>query len=111
MSMELQVKELVCVLDDIIEVLAADGKTHWKKWMQESKTRIMNSDYSGIEHLLNAFGGMGSFNDLIICQDQIEGRFVWKVGQKNDRLSELRSRAWELARSIQREHDKPVRGS
>ena len=67
-------KQLVDILDQIISLLKTDNEDHWQKWILESKLRLLNSDYSGIEHLLNAYGGMGSFNDLIISQDANNGK-------------------------------------
>ena len=100
--------ELLKILDEIIQLLEADGEQHWSKWMRQSRDRLQNADYSGIEHLLSAYGGMGSFNDLVICQGYENGEFRLKDGyvEKNDRLSELRSKAWELADAIQRDHMK-----
>ena len=100
-------KELIEVLTSIIDLLKSDGETHWAAWMRKSKSRLESSDFSGITHLLGAYGGMGSFNDLIICQQMIGGKFSWKDGhiEKNDELSRLRSEAWELADAIKRSRD------
>lgn len=72
--------------------------------MHKSKSRVEASDFSGITHLLGAYGGMGSFNDLIICQQMVGGKFSWKDGhiEKNHELDRLRSKAWELADAIKR---------
>lgn len=100
-------QELVEVLGSLIELLRSDGETHWSAWMAKSKARLEASDFSGITHLLGAYGGMGSFNDLILCQQMVGGRFSWKAGheEKNDQLSQLRSRAWELADAIKRSQE------
>jgi len=49
---------------------------------------------------------MGSFNDLVIGQNNQNGQFRWKDGhvETNNRLNELRENAWELADSIRRDH-------
>jgi hypothetical protein len=88
-------------------LLESDDEVHWKKWMSESKRRLQNSDFSGIEHLLSAYGGMGSFSDLVICQSTKDGGFVWKKGYKkrNNTLGKLRTKAWELATYIKRNHE------
>lgn len=97
-------KELVDVLEALVQLLRSDDETHWSAWMAKSKARLENSDFSGITHLLGAYGGMGSFNDLIICQQTIGGQVSWKAGhvEKNEELSQLRGRAWELADAINR---------
>jgi len=104
--MATKLDELLATLDELIQLLESDGEQHWSKWMRQSNTRLSNSDYSGIEHLLSAYGGMGSFNDLVICQSYENGEFHWKEGdvEINKRLDQLRSKAWELAYSIRRDH-------
>jgi len=100
-------KELVAVLQSLIDVLDRDNQTHWSKWMRVSKSRIEVSDFSGVTHLLGAYGGMGSFNDLMLGQSIQRGKIVWKENQAelNEELSRLRSEAWELATYIKRSQD------
>jgi len=104
--MATKLDELIKALDEIIQLLESDGEEHWSRWMRESRARLLNSDYFGIEHLRSAYGGMGSFNDLVICQSYENGEFEWKEGyiEKNNRLDELRGKAWELADGIWRHH-------
>ena len=98
---------LIAVLSELIELLERDSETHWSNWMRNAKSRIEASDYSGITHLLGAYGGMGSFNDLILGQSLQRGKIVWKDNQAelNEELSRLRSEAWELATYIKRSQD------
>ncbi|MBN1531575.1 MAG: hypothetical protein JXA20_02835 [Spirochaetes bacterium] len=100
--MGFHVKELVDVLGHIIALLESDDETQWKNRMIESRRRLLDSDHSGIDHLLGSYGGMGSFNDLVIGQSIKNGNLVWEEDckEKNDTLSRLRSRAWELALNI-----------
>ena len=104
--MATKLDELLKIINEIIQLLESDGETHWSRWMRQSRDLLLNSDYSGIEHLLSAYGGMGSFNDLVICQSYENGQFRWKENhvEKNDRLNELRGKAWELADDIRRDH-------
>ena len=106
--MATKLDELLEVLAEIIELLESDGEQHWSKWMRQSRARLVNSDYSGIKHLLSAYGGMGSFNDLVIGQCYENDQFRWKEGhiEKNNRLAELRSKAWEMADVMRRESSK-----
>ena len=103
--MATKLDELLETLDEIIQLLESDGEQHWSRWMRQSHERLQNSDFSGIEHLLSAYGGMGSFNDLVICQSYENGKFRWKEGyvEKNEQLNTLRSKAWELADAMRRE--------
>lgn len=99
--------ELVEVIDKIIALLLQDGDKHWSEWMVESKRRLLNSDFSGIEYLLRAYGGMGSFNDFVIGQTEKNGKVEWKPGaaENNKKLNELSSAAYELASDIKRNHE------
>ena len=55
--------------------------------MQEARVRLLRDDqYSGVTFLLGAYGGMGSFNDLVLGNDP-----------SNTRFEQLRERAWALA--------------
>jgi hypothetical protein len=84
-------------------LLLGAGDAHWAQWMDKSLARIEQGDLSGVGHLLSAYGGMGSFNDLILASanghsvDDAEHRTV------NERLDVLRTEMYELARKIQHE--------
>ncbi|MBK5435670.1 hypothetical protein JFV30_02015 [Pseudomonas sp. TH32] len=96
--------ELIDVLGDLATLLESDGDNHWSRWMRKAKTLLQASDYSGITYLRSAYGGMGSFNDLVLGQSSEGGVFSWKPGYKelNDRLDELRNKAAQLSTEIQR---------
>lgn len=97
-------EELICVLDQLATVLESDGDTHWGLWMRKARARLLDSDYSGIEYLRSAYGGMGSFNDLILDQSNDNGVLCWKPGnvELNERFDELRNKAEQLADFIKR---------
>lgn len=97
-------EELICVLDQLATVLESDGDTHWSFWMRKARARLLDSDYSGIEYLLSAYGGMDSLNDLILGQSYVDGVFSWKPGhvELNEKFIELRNKAAQLADAIRR---------
>ena len=99
--------QLIGVLDQIIALLETDGEEHWREWMATARSRLLNSDYSGIEYLIGAYGGMGSFNDLIIGQSVVNGEFQWKANahEANETLNVMRSSAYELADFIKRNRE------
>lgn len=99
--------QLIAVLDQIIQMLDSDEEKHWSNWMDSVRSRLINSDYSGVEHLFDAYGGMGSFNDLAIGQAMVGGRFGGKTGaqETNDKLEALRGEAHELAKYIKHQHE------
>ena len=59
-------QELVAVLLELEKRLGAADAKHWRKWVSVSRHRIQIGDMSGARHLLDAYGGMGSFTDLYI---------------------------------------------
>lgn len=74
------------------EALMRDNKReHWARWMAESRRQIEAHDGNGLDHLLRAFGGMGSFNDVVfhplngddLPQDQID-----RLNQEHAALSD-----------------------
>ncbi len=83
-------------LREVSELLRRVGENHWSEWLDDSLRRIENSDFSGIEHLRGAFGGMGSFNDLIIMPENGHVFSVDDCSAVNARLDELRSELYEL---------------
>lgn len=97
-------QELIGVLNELASILEGDGNAHWSGWIQNARTRLLNSDYSGIEYLLSAYGGMGSLNDVVLGQSYKEGVFAWKPEhiKLNEKFTALSSKAWELADAIKR---------
>ncbi|WP_433771408.1 DUF6966 domain-containing protein [Pseudomonas putida] len=97
-------EELIYILDQLAILLESDGDTHWSFWMRRTRALLLDSDYSGIEYLLSAFGGMGSLNDLILGQNYISGVFSWKPGhvELNEKFIELHDNAERLANAIKR---------
>jgi hypothetical protein len=96
------IQKLSKVLDELIQFLETSGEKHWANWMLEAKDNLSN-EY-GIEHILAAYGGMGSFTDLIIYRKTESGRLKWSLSDRmrNNKLNKLRKQVWELANSIRR---------
>lgn len=55
--------ELAVRLRELVQQLEGEGSTFWSQWMRKSLTLVEAQNYSGVEYFLQAFGGMGSFND------------------------------------------------
>ena len=94
--------QLLSTLEQITSVLRKHGEEHWLQWILRDVTLIREGDLRGLEHLLSAYGGMGSFNDLYICAEnghRIERSDVEPV---NEELRALASQAYDLARHLQR---------
>ena len=99
-------EELILVLDQLVTLLESDKQIRWQEWIFRARTWIANSDYSGIESLLSAYGGMGSINDLVLGQSFVNDKFVWKTDyvKLNEDFSKLKSKAYELALGIKHTH-------
>lgn len=89
--MQPSTKQLISVLDELIESLETDDFGHISSILRVGKTRILHSDYSGIEKVLSAYAGMGSLNDI----------FAKDI--RNPKFEKLRNKAWELAEEIRRD--------
>ena len=72
--------------------------------MRQTRARLINSNYSGIEHFLAAYGGIGSLNDVVLGQSCKHGVFQWEPGHValNETFAALREHAWQLADAIKR---------
>jgi hypothetical protein len=94
--------KLMALLNDAVAILTQVGETHWSAWLADCHTQIAADAKSGSNHLLTAFGGMGSFNDLWLCQ--INGHRVLPAdeSQINAKLDHLRLRMYDLAQQIQK---------
>lgn len=61
-------------LEILARILKDSDYDFWAKWMQED-IRLWQTDKS-VEHHLHAYGGMGSFNDISVGNNNVEG--LWK---------------------------------
>ena len=93
--------ELVEVLDLLIKLLADDGEEFWREWLQTARRQIANRDIAGVEKMLEAYGGMGSFNDLEIFQDS--GCRRPRFEEANNQLRLFQNEAYGLATAIMRD--------
>lgn len=82
---------LIRTLDELVALLDEEQDTHWAARMRKASRELKASDYHGVERLLAAYGGMGSFND-----------FVPRRAEHKSRISELSSEAHDLATEIRR---------
>jgi len=59
-------KLLIAELEELIDLLESDNEKHWQEWMRSARDSLLKSDFTGVEKILSSYGGMGSFNDLIL---------------------------------------------
>jgi Domain of unknown function (DUF6966) len=65
---DLHLEAVEDVLDETIGLLERYGEDQWAAWPRTSRRRLAAGDAYGLDHLLQAFGGMGSFNDLALMR-------------------------------------------
>jgi len=87
--------QLLSALNETISLLRQSRETHWASWLERDRDRITDGDFYGVEHLLQAFGGMGSFSDCLLHDPS-----------KSAQLHSLRSKLYESASALRRARDR-----
>jgi HAD superfamily hydrolase (TIGR01509 family) len=84
-------------LASVCDILRRIESDLWLEWMELDALRIDSGDPLGLTHLLSAFGGMGSFNDLVI--DPRNGHPVSEVeaNRLDEQLCIMRAFIWSDA--------------
>jgi hypothetical protein len=91
---------LLLALVEAIAFLKDWNKAHWVEWLEADAARIRRGDAYGVDHLLGAFGGIGSLNDLVITQMNGDDVAEADVPGVNERLDDLRDRVWRHAQAL-----------
>ena len=99
-----KIKKLMKILSDIIELLEWDDEVRWREVIIEVQQDLDASKIStSIDLLLSIYGGMGSFNDIVLGKVIKNGKFIrWKskTKEKNKKFNALRLKAYDLAEEI-----------
>lgn len=100
-------KKLVSFLNELIPLLEKEENDQWTKWMKRARRLILNSDFAGVEEVIGAYGGMGSFNDLVIGYSYKGNALIKKENYEelNNKLNFLRSEVYELSIQIRKDFD------
>jgi len=90
-------KELIETLNKLILFLNDADENNWINWAVDSKERIEQTDLTGVDNIIRAYSGMGSFNDLVIYQlnEDVENPDIHI--EKTKELSEMKSLIFKLA--------------
>lgn len=90
-------------LGEVATLLRDHGETHWLKWATTCSHELETYDAAAFAHVLGAFGGMGSLNDLLILR--VNGHIVAPERESavNRRLGDLRAAIWGDATALR--HD------
>jgi ADP-ribose pyrophosphatase YjhB (NUDIX family) len=89
--------DLLAAMAGLVALLEAADERHWAGWFRADLHRLAAGDPSAIDHVLRAFGGMGSFNDLVLCP--VNGHRVTDeaVPEVNRHLDSLGTRVYAAA--------------
>lgn len=82
---EVRLSRVLAALDESVTLLERYDAEHWAEWLRADMRRIASGDRGGLDHLLQAFGGMGSLNDLVL--EPTNGA----MSDSDDRLDVLRN--------------------
>jgi hypothetical protein len=91
---------LIATLQETVELLERANERGWAFRLRGDLERIDDDDGSGIDHLLSAYGGMGSLSDLYLCAQNGHSVSANDVTSVNEKLNALTSKLWELAREL-----------
>jgi len=102
-DVEDRLQRLSGLLDETLALLNQHGESHWAAWLATCERGLASYDAHGLDRLLGAFGGMGSFNDLLVME--MNGHRIQQVQEAavNSRLTELRNEIWLEATALR--HD------
>ena len=99
--MDEQTTQLVRQTRQLVSVFRSYGINEWAEWLDRDADLIEAGNLeAGIEHLLSAYGGMGSMSDVFISRqagDSIDDKDTSRV---NSEVRALRSSIYELAITI-----------
>ena len=59
-------EDLVGMLAQAVTILERMGEEHWAAWLRSDLAHLQRGEMYRLDHLLHAFGGMGSINDVMV---------------------------------------------
>ena len=101
--MNSEIETLASMLDETAELLRESGFVGWSEWFVIDAKRIRSLDFFGIEHLLTASGGMGSFNDVVLHSRNEDGSPSHALHAENEKLDSLRTSIYNIANKLAHE--------
>lgn len=79
--------KVISIIKQIIDLLVSVGESNWADTFTSFKLKLVNSDSESLQILrsdiLRIYGGMGSFNDLVLYN---EGQVLIRENQTLDKL-------------------------
>jgi hypothetical protein len=103
-------QELISFLDVTAQRLRTYGEDYWAEWLEDDAQLLRSEDFRGIEHLLSAYGGMGSFNDVYLCPTNGNKIAESEVKAADEWLDAQRSKMYDLAEQIRHSVERSSKG-
>lgn len=82
--------EIKIVIKEIINILLDNGELSWSRYFDKCLKQLDDDYHEGIYNIRTAYGGMGSFNDLVLHSNGNPLR------KENDRLEQLRKKLYQV---------------
>jgi hypothetical protein len=79
--------QLLATLEKTVTLLKVVGEKGWAFRLEGDLEALRDGDLSAVDHLLAAFGGMGSLNDLYLCSENGHKVAVSEVVAVNEKYS------------------------
>jgi hypothetical protein len=98
-----EVERLAILVEALSSFLRKYGEEHWSAWLSKDASRIRNLDLYGLQHLLGAFGGMGSISDLLLHPANGHKVSETEVDHVNEALRSMLSEVYRLAHTLYQE--------
>lgn len=98
-----EIAALVAMLQEAAALFRKHEIAHWAAWLEKDALLIQKSDFYGVQHLLSAYGGMGSLNDIGLAEVDPKKPGLLRIHPDDARLQELLPEIYSAAQKIQRE--------
>jgi hypothetical protein len=91
-------RSLAELTDEAAILLDSCGEKNWSEWFRTDAQRIRDLDLCGFKHLMSAFDGVGSINDLVLHSRNGTGDD--QVAPVNEKLRFLLSKISWLVKTL-----------
>jgi hypothetical protein len=103
--MDSDLDALARMLEETEVLLRKHRIIHWAEWLKKDATLIRGRDFYGVAHLLSAFGGMGSLNDLGLAEPSKDNPKVLDTSADDAQFQSLLNNIHSLATKLATEHE------
>ena len=93
-------EQLSQAINEAIDLLRAFGESFWASRLEEGRAKVEAYGGNGLDSILGLFGGMGSFNDLVLHPMNGHATSASDLGAANERLWDLRNAIYVPAKAL-----------